>query len=291
MDDLAIRRADDIPLDLLAVAFNRAFEGYLVPIWHTPESIASMIGNNDVRLASSLVLEDEHGKLAGIALLGVRGERGWVAGMGVAPEWRGRRAGYELMTRLLAVARALGLRTIQLEVLDHNTPARRLYSQLGFQELRPLIVYTGVGTPPEEDAPAGIDAAPMSIAPLPLHEALADFDAMHHTAPPWQRERPSLLHMAPRLDGICIREGESVRAYLLSMPLPGGVSVLDCGSRSQTPDARAADALALLLHLIRHDPDALIRVINVPPGDPLDAALARLQCPIVATQHEMRLSL
>lgn len=293
MDGLTIRRAGGVPLDALAAAFNHAFEGYLVPMWQTTESLAALIGNNDVLLDSSLVIEDASGAYAGIAMLGVRGARGWVAGMGVAPEWRGKRVGHELMSRLIDEARALHLRTLQLEVLEQNVPARRLYSALGFQEIRPLIVYTGSLTPPDQHASLATGAASPAISPIDLQEALADFDAMHPTQPPWQREREVLQRMAPQLEGICLRDGDAVRAYLLVMPLTSAsaISVLDCGSRASTPDARAADAEALLLHLIRAQPDTLVRAINVPPGDPLDAALERLQCRAVATQREMLLLL
>ncbi|MGZ3668080.1 MAG: GNAT family N-acetyltransferase [Ktedonobacterales bacterium] len=291
MDGLTIRRAGDLPLDILATAFNRAFEGYFVPMWQTTESLAAMIGNNDVLLDSSLLIEDERGAFVGIALLGVRGARGWIAGMGVAPEWRGRRVGHELMSLLIDEARALRLRTLQLEVLDLNIPARRLYSSLGFQEIRPLVVYTGPITLPEQEASAELSNAHSPIVPLQPQEALADFDAMHPVQPPWQRERDVLPRMTPQLSGIGVRDGDRIRAYLLSMPLTSGISVLDCGSRAPTPDARTADAIALLLHQMRHQPDALVRAINIPPGDPLDGALVQLQCPIVATQREMRLTL
>ncbi|HEX8036365.1 MAG TPA: GNAT family N-acetyltransferase [Ktedonobacterales bacterium] len=291
MDGLTIRCVGGLPLDSLATAFNRAFEGYFVPMWQTTESLAAMIANNDVLLDASLLIEDDRGAFAGIALLGVRGARGWVAGMGVAPEWRGRRVGHELMSRLIDEARALRLCTIQLEVLDQNIPARRLYSSLGFQEIRPLVVYTGPITPPELESSAEPGKASSAVVPLQLHEALADFDAMHPVRPPWQRERDVLPRMTPQLGGIGVRDGDRIRAYLLSMPLISGISAMDCGSRAPTPDARTADAVALLLHQIRQQPDALVRAINIPPGDPLDAALAQLQCPIVATQREMLLTL
>ncbi len=299
MDGLTIRRAGGVPLDVLAAAFNRAFEGYFVPMWQTAESLAALIGNNDVLLDLSLVIEDASGAYVGIVLLGVRGKRGWVAGMGVAPDWRGKRVGHALMSRLIDEARALRLRTLQLEVLEQNAPARRLYSSLGFQEIRPLIVYTGPATPPESpESHAAIAAgatgeAPPTIAPLEVREALADFDALHPAQAPWQREPEVLQRMAPQLDGICLRDGDVVRAYLLAIPLPSAnaISVMDCGSRASTPDARAADVTTLLLHLIRAQPDTLVRAINVPPGDPLDAALVRLRCPVVAMQREMVLAL
>ncbi len=296
MDGLTIRRAGGVPLDVLAAAFNHAFEGYFVPMWQTAESLAALIGNNDVLLDSSLVIEDASGAYVGIVLLGVRGKRGWVAGMGVAPAWRGRRVGHALMSRLIDEARALHLRTLQLEVLEQNVPARRLYSSLGFQEIRPLIVYTGPLTPPESEAAIAAGAtgeASPAIAPLEVREALADFDALHPAQAPWQREPDVLQRMAPQLDGVCLRDGDAVRTYLLTIPLPSAnaISVMDCGSRVSTPDARTADVMALLLHLIRAQPDTLVRAINVPPGDPLDAALVRLRCPVVAMQREMVLAL
>lgn len=291
MEGFTIRRASGVSLDTLAAAFNRAFEGYYVPMWQTTESLAMMIGNNDVLLDASLLVEDEHGAFIGIVLLGVRGSRGWVAGMGVAREWRGKRVGHGLMSRLIDEARALHLRTLQLEVLDQNIPASRLYSSLGFQEARPLIVYTGSITPPEQDTLIASGKTPPTIVSVQLHEALTDFDALHPTQPPWQREAVVLQRMTPPLDGIGMRNGDGIRAYMLSMPLTNGISVLDCGSRSPTPDARTADATTLLLHLLRQQPQALVRAINVPPGDPLDAALARLRCPVVATQREMLLTL
>lgn len=291
MEGFTIRRAGGVPLDILAAAFNRAFEGYFVPMWQTAESLATMIDNNDVQLDASFLIEDEHGAYVGIALLGVRGARGWVAGMGIAPEWRGKHVGHELMSHLIDEARALHLRTLQLEVLDQNIPASRLYSSLGFQQTRPLMVYTGALTPPEPDIPIATSKTPSSVVPIHLQEVLPGFDAMHPTQPPWQREPDVLRRMTPQLDGIGMRDGDTIRAYLLSMPLTSGISVLDCGSRAPTPDARTADATALLLHLLRQQPHATVRAINVPPGDPLDAALAQLQCPVVATQHEMLLTL
>jgi ribosomal protein S18 acetylase RimI-like enzyme len=265
MDGLTIRRAGGLPLDILAAAFNRSFEGYFVPMWQTTESLAAMIANNDVLLDASLLIEDERRVFAGIALLAVRGSRGWVAGMGIAPEWRGKRVGHELMSRLIDEARALRLRTIQLEVLEQNIPARRLYSNLGFQETRPLVVYTGPLTPPEQESAAEPDNLHSPIVPLHLQEALADFDAMHPVQPPWQRERDVLPRMTPQIGGIGMRDRDHIRAYLLSMHLTSAISVMDCGSRAPTPEARTADAVTLLLHQLRQQPDVLVRAINIPP--------------------------
>ena len=286
MDELEYLPARELSLAALADAFNAAFEGYLVPMRHTAESLATMVQTNDIRLGESLVAR-RAGALVGLALLGVRGERGWVGGMAVAPRWRGQGAGAALLRTLIARAGEMGLAALQLEVLDENTTARRLYSHLGFVETRPLAVYAGPAARPTN--PQTSDAR-LEVAALPVAQALAEFAPLHAAAPPWQRERDSLLHMAPTLSAIGLRDAAGLRAYLLWMPTGGGYGLLDFGARAAAA-ARAQDAHTLLTSLLAADPRAPLRAINVPPGDALGEALDALGCPIYATQREMLLRL
>src|SRR5262249_41888485 len=167
MSDLVCSSAAEVPLTRLAEAFNRAFEGYLVPMRHTADSLSTMLRTTDVRLADSLLAQTLDGVPAGIALLAVRKDRGWVAGMGIAPEWRGGGHGAALLAALITQARALGLATLQLEVLDENIPARRLYTRLGFRVVRPLVVYTG--TPTSSATPESVSpAADSPICEIPV---------------------------------------------------------------------------------------------------------------------------
>lgn len=290
MPDLTPVRGDAVALPDLVDAFNGAFEGYLVPMSHTVSSLHAMISTNDVRLEHSFLLRDRHGAWAGVALLGVRGAAGWVAGMAVAPAWRRRGVGDRLMRLLLAEARHIGLRQIQLEVLDENAPAIHLYTRLGFRTLRPLTVYMGpLRWPSGRPHTSARDES--GVTSLPVAEALADFAAFHQVAPPWQRDLPSLRQSAHHLAGICLRADEAPRAYMLYASSIQGPSVLDFGSRAPTLRARADDALRLLAVVTQSTPGTMVRVINVPPGDAIGDALDRLRCPAINRQREMTLTL
>ncbi len=284
-DEVRFSPASERLLAALVGDFNAAFEGYYVPMRHTAASLDTMLRTNDIRLADSLIARTASGDLLGVGLLGVRGMRGWIGGMAIVPTHRGRGYGSRLMTALVERARGLGLAALQLEVLDQNDAARRLYTRLGFVETRPLVVYTG---------PADLHIASAStqhISEIPVAEALAHFAKLHAVAPPWQREDASLQHMAPTLSGLALRDADGPRSYLLWMPSGAGYALLDFGARPSGDDGAQADALVLLAHLTANDDHAILRAINIPPGDALGDALASLSCPIVASQREMHLSL
>ncbi len=204
MDTLTYLRADTLAPERVVAAFNHAFEGYFVPMTHTIDTLRALIEVNDVSLAHSLIAVDEDGHPGGIVLLARRGARGWIAGMGLAPQWRGRGQADPLMLAALAEARALGLASVALEVLAQNTPARRLYTRLGFANVRPLAVFTG---PLADNTPAVDVRAP--IVELAVERALADFAALHQAPPPWQRELAALTHMAPSLRALALMDGET----------------------------------------------------------------------------------
>lgn len=286
MDTLTYLRADTLTPERVVEAFNHAFEGYFVPMTHTIDTLRALIEVNDVSLAHSLIAVDEDGHPGGIVLLALRGVRGWIAGMGLAPQWRGRGQAAPLMRAALAEASALGLASVELEVLAQNTPARRLYTRLGFANVRPLAVFTG----PMADNAATVDMR-LPIVELAVERALADFAALHQAPPPWQRELAALTHMAPSLRAIALLAGETLRASLIHMPSGLGYSIMDCGSRAATPDARRDDTIALIRALVAAMPGAPVRAINVPPGDPLGDALVALGCPTPHTQWEMKLTL
>lgn len=87
----------------------------------------------DIDLSRSRVAEG-----AGVCNLGVRGDRGWIGGVGVVPEWRRRGIGRALMEAVLEVAPP----TVDLEVLESNEGAKRLYDDLGFDVTRVLEIWS-----------------------------------------------------------------------------------------------------------------------------------------------------
>jgi len=286
VETLTYLRAETLAPERVVEAFNRSFEGYFVPMTHTVDSLRMLIEVNDVALAHSFVAVDEQGRLGGVVMLAIRRSRGWIAGMGLAPEWRGRGQAAPLMEAALTEARTLGLAAIELEVLAQNSPARRLYTRLGFEEMRSLAVFTG----PLADGATLVEESSW-VEEITVEQALADFAALHQTPPPWQRDRPSLAHMAPSLRASALMDGDGIRATLIHMPSGLGFSIMDFGSRAATPEARRDDALALIGALMAPTPGAPVRAINVAPGDPLGDALVTLGCPTPHTQWEMLLSL
>jgi ribosomal protein S18 acetylase RimI-like enzyme len=288
MDELALVAADRLDLDTLTACFNRAFEGYYVPLEQTPDTMMAMITHNQVSLADSLVALDATGAPAGIGLLASRPPRGWVAGMGLAPEWRGRGLGAAVMRALLTHASSIGLVSVQLEVLEQNAPARALYERLGFQTRRALAIYNGsiAGETSQGEQP---DDA--SLVPLDPPEALAHFDDLHAVAPCWQRERESLERMASRLRALGWLQDGTLAAYLLYARADSGLAVLDAGAKGATQGDGASLVSALLRALTSGQRRVAVRAINVPEGDPLGAALDAAGCPVVSRQYEMTLEL
>jgi ribosomal protein S18 acetylase RimI-like enzyme len=287
VDALTYTRASTLPLERVVAAFNRSFEGYLVPMTHTADSLRTLIAVNALSLEHSFVAEDDVGQPVGIVLLAVRGARGWIGGMGLAPEWRGRGQAAPLMRAVLDAARVLGLASVELEVLTRNTSARSLYTRLGFQNTRFLAVFTG---PLASEAPSIQQPSP--IREIAVERALGDFAALHQVAPPWQRDLPALVEMAPTLRATALLDGETVRAYLLCLASSGsGHSIMDFGSRAATPEARCDDALALIGALVAPTTGESVRAINVAPGDALGDALTLLGCPTPHMQWEMKLEL
>ena len=62
-------------------------------------------------------------------------DEGQIANVAVAPAWRKQGIGRLLMERMIAKCIALGGVRLCLEVRLSNQPARRLYANLGFQEV------------------------------------------------------------------------------------------------------------------------------------------------------------
>jgi GNAT superfamily N-acetyltransferase len=281
-------------MEQLALAFNSTFEGYPIPMTQTAESLTAMIETDDIQRHASLVVCDPQGREIGTGLLAIRNTRGWVGGMAVAPGWRRRGLGTWLITQLLAQARALHLEFVELEVLEENVAAHRLYQQAGFQDVRLLRVFGG---PTRSRTAFGntrqvVPPEPQTqIIPIQPLEAMRNFETFHQVPAPWQRQKASLCHLAPKLDGLALWTTDTVQAYLLSLRAGEGYVVMDFGSQSRSHARRVKDATLLLRQLLWTSPEASIQVVNVPPGDALGDALTALGCQVILRQQEMCIGL
>ncbi|HEX8503051.1 MAG TPA: GNAT family N-acetyltransferase [Pyrinomonadaceae bacterium] len=279
-DALRIVSAASVSLEAYAAAFTASFRGYYHPVSHDAGTLARRVRFEQYDLENSLLAYDEGGEVAGVAALGVRGGRGWVAGLAVVPGRRGRGRGRELMSALLARARAAGLRQLSLEVMAVNTAARRLYERAGMRVTRDLLVLERAAG----YAGGAGDDARRARAPkeAPAAGLLAHYWRLHPEPPAWQRELASLL--AADLRGLYVGGARRPRAYALTgQARDGNTYVSDLAAA----DAAGAEAMCAALGRV---PGAL-RVVNEPERGPFAAPLLRRGFAEVIRQHEMTMEL
>ena len=249
---MTLAPASDFDLGTLAAVFTAGYEGYFVPMHVDEAALRFMVDAWDIDLDRSRVALVD-GQPVGLAFLAVRGDAAWIGGVGVTPANRGRGIGRRLMKAVLAEAS----RPVNLEVIEQNEPAKRLYDSLGFEVVRMLEVWSLT-----EEAPAS-DARPVD-QPRPLGQVSL----------PWQRQDASLPE---NLEGL-----ETARGTALFRVSNGRVSIVQL-------DAADEAAAATLLAAARARGTSL-HYVNVPEGDPASAALARLGGTLDLRQFEMRLA-
>lgn len=152
--------ADTLSLAELAELFTAGYEAYFTPIAVDEPTLRFMVNAWDIDLAKSRAVPE-----VGICNLGVRGETGWIGGLGVVPSQRRRGVGRALMEAVLEVAPPI----VTLEVIEQNEPAIRLYEELGFERTRILEVWTV--DPVEEAAARRVDPSPLGQDNLPWQRA------------------------------------------------------------------------------------------------------------------------
>jgi ribosomal protein S18 acetylase RimI-like enzyme len=246
---MTIVPADTLDLAELAALFSAGYEGYFVPLHVDEAALTFMVGAWDIDLARSRIALRGDERI-GVAMLGLRGERGWIGGLGVVPGARRSGVGRALMEAVLAEAPA----AVSLEVIEQNEPAIRLYESLGFERTRILEVWSLSEEPPPATA--------HTVEPRPLGQA----------GLPWQRADESLPAEFERIEV----EGASA-VIRISGPR---VSVLQLEAHDET----AAEAL---LAAARARGESL-HYVNVPEGDPASAAFEALGGKLDLRQFEMR---
>jgi ribosomal protein S18 acetylase RimI-like enzyme len=267
--------AESVNFDALTELFNAGYSDYLVPLRLDRGGLEYTVGICDIDLAASRVaLED--GEPAAFAFLALRGDEGWIGGMGTVPARRRRGLGRVALESVLGEARARGAASVRLEVIEQNRPARRLYEKLGFERVRDLGVWILDSAAPRvtKAQPAGFDEAHNWIR------------ANRRAPEPWQRADETLAHMRARgleLSGLTVeRDGETVGALVYQHGQgPPGVAQLA---------ARDEQAAAHLLVAVAAQGDGL-RFVNLPAGDPAESALNVLRAHRQIGQREMRLVL
>ena len=271
------------PTEELAALFTRGYEGYYTPVTMNEPGFLDMVRTADIDLAASRVGSLE-GRPVAFALLGVRGTRGWIGGMGVASEARGAGYGRAAMAAVLESARGLGLEHVDLEVLEQNAPAIRIYEALGFTDRRRVDVFTREPAPLPPTTEAREPATPAEVVALELGECLALHPRLHPVRPPWQRDLPTLVHGTGRLLAAGVRAGRGIACYVIYRAVGARLNLGDLARETACP---AGELARTLREVVAAHPQATLMLINLPADDPAGEILRDLGATVKFRQREM----
>lgn len=165
---------------------NLGFSDYFVPIQMDLAHFHDMLRTNHVDINLSQIVMNDN-QAVGIALIARRGWSSRLAGMSIVPGHRGKGVGRFLLEQIIEKAKARGDRRMELEVIEQNEPAVKLYRKSGFQILRRLLSY-------RLENPPGFSASPVEID---IRE-LADLVNLYGLPNlPWQLSSENLSVMGP----------------------------------------------------------------------------------------------
>jgi len=280
---LSLRPASGFDSCALADVLNASYRDYAAPIQFTADQYEFFVSSHDVDPGLSVVAEAA-GKPVGLAQLARRGGRGWVAGVGVEPEYRRQGIARAMMEALMGNARAAGLERLQLEVLQQNEAALALYQDLGWCIERELLTWSR----PVEQGPLPIPAE-LLVEMDPL--ALLDAGFRWHDQPPcWQREHTTLGSFAAAgLRGWTLLRNDRPAGYVLGFsPHEGQMTLVDVVVDPAYGIRSAGRPLIQALHL--RFLDMTTRLANEPVDSVLNHLFAALTYRVIFRQHEMMLN-
>ncbi len=135
----------EFSLERSSEVLTRGFSDYFVPIQSSAAILLGMARSDSVDLSVSRVAVLNE-MPAGAALIARRGWTCRLAGMAIVPEARRKGVGRALMAQLITDGRARGERAMELEVIEQNEPAVKLYEDCRFQKIRRLSGHGGKPT-------------------------------------------------------------------------------------------------------------------------------------------------
>ena len=232
---LELQSVLDFGISKTANVLNQGFSDYLVPIQLDLPGFFNMLRTSHIDVALSKVVF-RNGNAVGVALIARRGWSSRLAGMALIPEARGQKIGQGTMEELLAEAKLRGDRGMELEVIEQNEPAVRLYEKVGFSKIRRLLGFI-------LDLPKGEKGELVEIDIRQLAD-LVNFYG--YSKLPWQVSGESLASMGPP-----IRAYQMGAAYVV-MTDPNAEKIV-FRSVLTLPDSRREGNAAQLLQALFFD--------------------------------------
>ena len=296
--DFEISHTGRMSLEQLADTTNQTFAGYFFPANFTMVTYGRFCRSYSIDLAQGLLARHWDGRLAGLTVLGLRGERGWCGGFGITEEFRGQGLANWLCQKLVERTRELELATLQLEVLAQNERAIKTYQRAGFQITRELIILS---------APVGqvlnelkaVHTVQLEISEVSLEEALhiaIRLEPALGFEPCWQRE-PASLHAMSGLRGFVARRGGNALAVLIYQhnPETGRISILNLTFYNESAARVLLERAAVNSKILRPKRDDApaehFFVMNEPENSELFLLLSQLGLQETSRQFEMFIGL
>ncbi|NJN82482.1 MAG: GNAT family N-acetyltransferase [Caldilineaceae bacterium] len=211
-------------------------------------------------------------------------------GLAVAPEYRRQSHARQLMLLLHQRAIARRARQMQLEVLTENEAARSLYTNLGYRQIRRLLIWESQERfpPPEQNA--------LALSHIDAQQAIQEAVKWHEQKPAWQR---SVNHLGCSLADlqafIAIDQWGRAAAIIICHPITAGKDgqpIMRLGDVCVSP-VLEADGVghALFGALFTQHPECRFVLLNEPERSRLNPALEHAGFIVTEQQVEMQIEL
>ena len=237
--------AGGFSFDQLANIYNASRIDYIVPMPMNAQRMREYVRFYDVDLNASFVVQNarQKQKYIGIGMLGLRQERAWVTRVGILPESRGQHVGQLVIGKLFDAAQERGAQRVQLEVIEGNEPAIKLFRKFGFEPIRNLLVL--------RRAPHAVEPLPESVivTALPEDAIQASLRTRSETMS-WLDETASLIN-AGNLEGLSVILPDGAEGWLVFRNTL--LQITHVVIHAPNDEVAAALLRALYIYYPRHD--------------------------------------
>lgn len=203
--DIELKPAHTLTIADLAALFNTAFDGYVGGNANfTAPTFARFIARENIDLDLSQIVFNGD-QPVGFAYVARQGWSSRLAAFGIIAAASHQGVGSATMRQMIEGAKARGDRFYELEVIEQNPRAVRLYQGVGFEIVRRLIAVSAKNPQPDAGMYVADDLQPVNIlevAKLIMQYGVADL--------PWDVSGTAIARLAPPLLGFQLEQAYAV---------------------------------------------------------------------------------
>ncbi|MFM7677609.1 MAG: N-acetyltransferase family protein [Roseiflexaceae bacterium] len=276
---LAFHPLTQTSIETIHTAFIDAFSEYEVPMELPPDRLQAMMYIRNYAAELSLGCFDDD-RLVGFVLVGARRDndgtlRTYDVATGVVRAYQNQKIGSQLLTQLIAMLTQAGAASFQLEVLEHNVAAQKLYTRHGFIQTRHFQCYRSASIPTAPEVVWATWGADPGVLATVAEATYVSF------VPSWQYALASYQRTATTCHVITAHDGATLAAY----GIIEGASIMQIGI---LPAYRTTELLsAVVARLAQASAQTHLRIINVEAASWLDQQLVDMGWEHMIRQYEM----